>query len=94
MISYVWKFPLPLSDGPHTVAMPAAAEILYVAAQGQSVCLWAQVTAEAARSEYRTERRFIIVGTGHPFDPEGHTHVGSCLMMGGQFVWHVYEQTA
>lgn len=76
--------PLALSQA---IEMPAGAQILHVGVQmEQIVCIWALVDENAPMEE----RSFAVVGTGHPV-PENTAHVGSVLMHGGAFVWHVFE---
>ncbi len=84
----IWKFSMD-QTGVQAIEMPTGAKIVHVAVQGGAVCLWAQVNPQAV-----TERRLISVyGTGQemPDDP-GH-HVGTFLLSGGQYVFHVYDAT-
>jgi hypothetical protein len=85
----VWKFVLQVAADYQAVNMPAGAQIVHVDAQGDDLCMWAIVDANAEREE----RRFTIVGTGH-IVPRNGVHVGSALMRGGSFVWHVFEEAA
>lgn len=79
----VWKFALSIGD---TVCeMPEDAQILHVATQNGTVCLWAEVETEAVRCK----RTFRIYGTGHRLDP-GYTYRGTARVP--PFVWHVYEK--
>lgn len=79
----VWKFEVESSE----ISMPKGAEILHIDVQRETPCLWARVDTDC---EHET-RTFAIVGTGHPC-PSG-CHIGSFLMRGGDFVFHVFETT-
>jgi hypothetical protein len=86
MSRVVFKYPLPALGVVQEITMDAEAKLLHIAEQGGTICMWAEVTMPRATAV----RRFIVVGTGHPFDFSG-TYVGTVLVMGGAFVWHVYE---
>jgi hypothetical protein len=97
MKSVVYKYQLPLEDGDqHTIKMPKQASIIYVGAQGKTICLWAKIPA-SLDLEFEN-RYFQIVGTGMQFDDNFTTqHVGTVQMVvdsEGQheFVWHIFEQ--
>ena len=83
----VWKYNWPSIQGEAEFDMPSGAEILHVAAQHDTPCIWARVNPDATKQK----RKFTIVGTGHlcPDAP----HVGSFLMSGGAFVFHIFETT-
>lgn len=84
-MNVVWKFPLSGVDLSY-VEMPERARIIHVGIQGDTPTLWAWVDPSAPK----VERRFGIVGTGHPapsFDAA--VHLGS--IFDGPFVWHVFE---
>jgi hypothetical protein len=82
----VWKFRLPM-EGRFELEMPAGAEHLHLAVQGDVPCLWARVRPGAAK----VRRRFAWVGTGHPApSPSEGTPVGSVLLAGGTFVFHLF----
>ena len=88
MIKAVWKFPLvpvPLQD----ISMPQGARILHVDTQHETMNIWAAVDPEAEAEI----RKIAIVGTGHEAPLEGWTHLGSAMMHGGEFVYHVFEKT-
>ena len=67
--------------------MPAGAQLLSVHNQHERICVWALVDTEAPE----VERVFRLVGTGHPYDDEGGTFVGSVLMQDGYYVFHVFD---
>ena len=85
----VWKYPLDMLKSQHDVPMPARAEILAVQTQTEVPCIWALVDP----SQPPESRRFVIVGTGHPFEFDGVTahHVGTFQLMGGSFIGHLFE---
>lgn len=82
----VFKYPLPY-EGKVTVELPKGAEILHVAEQGGSVCLWALVDPDAPTEK----KRFRFAGTGHEIVENLGKHVGTCLMSHNMLVWHVFE---
>lgn len=82
----IHKFQLQLQDGPQAVLMPYGAEVLHIADQGGTVCLWALV------SENSHEPRFFqVYGTGYPITEGWSEYVGSVQQLGGALVWHVFE---
>ena len=85
MTAAVWKFVIPVEDE-FTIQMPRAAELLFVAAQGDEPCLWARVVPERDRET----RQFRLRGTGHPVDMDCE-HVGSFMLRGGALVFHLFE---
>ena len=86
----VYEFPLGFAHGGEIdIVMPRGAELLHVAEQHGTPCIWALV--RTGTSDAQT-RRFRIAGTGHPIpDDRIHRHVGSFLMEGGALVFHVFE---
>jgi hypothetical protein len=87
----VWKYPLPPTDV-FAVDLPAGAEVLHVEQQRDTVCMWALVDPDQPLVRHR---RFRLVGTGHPIpEPtDARQHVGSFLVRGGAFVFHLFELT-
>lgn len=77
---------------PHVfgIRLPCGAEILSVAFQGDTFCLWAKVNNEA-----ETElRHFKTFGTGHEIPSQigiSYKFVGTGFMDNG-FVFHIFEQ--
>lgn len=69
--------------------MPKDAQILSVANQDGTLCLWAKVDASK-----QVETRFIeIIGTGNPIPQDmgvDRSFIGTVLM--DPFVWHVFER--
>jgi len=85
----IWKYPLALTDL-QLISMPEKAEILSVADQDGTLCLWAMVDPNALRSEVRA---IEIIGTGNPIStPIGYARlfIGTAVMR--PFVWHVFER--
>lgn len=86
----VWKFVLTLVDRP-VVEMPAGAQVLSVAVQGDQVCLWARVDPD----EPKELRHFRCLGTGHAFSEADQDtlgrFVGTVLLMDGGLVFHLFE---
>ena len=82
----IWKFQLTI--GEPVAAMPRGAQILTVHEQYGEVCLWALVDPDAPTED----RRFHIVGTGHP-SAHLKNYIGTAQVAGGALVWHVFETT-
>ena len=85
----VWKYELEIDDYIE-IKMPIEAQVLYFDVQNEKPCIWVKV-----RPDYPTEtRRFRFAGTGHPLDPKDvGEYIGSCQMMGGRLVWHLFHAT-
>ena len=83
----IWKYPIGLSIEPVVHSMPEGAQILTVQVQQDVITLWAMVDPD----QPRTDRRFVVWGTGHRHsDAEKLTYIGSVQM--GPFVWHIFEE--
>lgn len=85
----IWKFPLKVADR-QTVKMPLPAMVRSVQAQGDQVCLWAEVAPDLAKCDIE----IIIVGTGHeiPDIESGHLrYISTFQMHSGALVFHAYE---
>jgi hypothetical protein len=82
----VFKYDLP-ADYEFSLVLPRGAELLHVAGQHDRPRLWALVDPEAG---FET-RRFRLAGTGHPIVEEKLKHVGSFMMNGDTFVFHLFE---
>jgi hypothetical protein len=80
----IWKFILETTDL-QVIEMPRGAEILAFQMQGASPCIWAKCEINAPKET----RRFIFVGTGHPFPEQCGPHVGT-VQIGG-LVLHLFE---
>lgn len=79
-----------LDDNVVSLKLAGDATVLSVQEQGSVLQLWEQHSVDAENKI--VERVFVIVGTGHIFDPCGLTYVTSVLLNSGVFVWHVYER--
>ena len=82
----LWKFPIPIRDDV-TITMPKGAIVRAVMVQRDTPCIWAEVDAQAPP----VDRRFFIIGTGHPMPVDATQFVGSFMIEGGSLVFHVYE---
>ena len=83
----VWKFPVKIEDEIE-IEMPRHARIIAFQAQRDEPCLWVLVDP----TEEREKRQFRLVGTGHPISGRRPLiHVGTCQMLGGSLVWHLFE---
>jgi hypothetical protein len=56
--------------------------------QREQPCIWARVND----GELKQKRKFVLVGTGHeaPSKEEGH-YIGTCILMDGALVFHLFE---
>lgn len=88
----VWKFELAVEDYP-VIKMPVGAKVLSVAERGEfgnRLDVWALVDPDAPMQD----RRFRVVGTGHPFpDADECRFVGTVQTRVG-LVWHLFEAEA
>lgn len=82
----IWKYPLAVAND-QVISMPAGARILHVGMQGETPCLWAEVSP----SNRITRRPIRIYGTGHELPNNPGQHLGSFTMHGGALVFHAYE---
>lgn len=83
----IWKFPLALAHS-QILTVPSGTVFIHADTQDGALCLWAMVNAEAVQGPVEV----VIVGTGQTV-PEGIdplNFVGTVLMDGGAFVWHVF----
>ena len=86
----IWKFELQIEDM-QEVRMPAGSEILSVANQRGTLCLWAMVdVSKKATPEFRY---IEIIGTGLPVASDmgvDRRFIGTVLF--DPLVWHVFER--
>jgi hypothetical protein len=83
----VWKYTL--GETASAVAMPRGAEVLHVAEQHGVFCIWVLVDPMGPVCT----RAFRITGTGHEmtdWSPDW-KFVGTFLVQGGYFVFHVWD---
>ena len=83
MVIYKYKLKIEIVQ---TIKMPANARILSIQAQGNELCLWAEVFAE----NQLDERTFLIRGTGQAFAKGSDVYLAT-VQVGG-FYWHIYEE--
>ena len=81
----IWKYEIQVEDE-FTVEMPRLAQVIHVAVQDGTPCMWARVNPAAEM----TTRTFHVHGTGHRVDPTM-VHLGSFILLGGRFVGHLFE---
>lgn len=93
MTQAIWKFSLPIANH-FTIVMPLDAVVLSVDVQYDEPVMWALCDTDDANNV--SLRAFFGVGTGHPitFDPEHARFVGTMVLQGGAFVYHVYEDVS
>jgi|LakMenEpi03Aug12_release.lakeMendotaPanAssembly.Ray.scaffolds.fasta_scaffold624439_1 hypothetical protein len=68
------------------VLMPVNAKIISVQAQGDAICIWAEVDTLADK----VERLFFSLGTGQPMPDVKCDYLATVQV--GEYVWHVYEE--
>ncbi len=83
----IYKYPLELSDYP-TIELPKGAKILDIAAQRDTVYLWALVDPDEDHVEIRHLR---FAGTGHPIRETQLHHLSTFQMRDGDLIFHVFE---
>lgn len=79
----IWKYPIEITDE-QNVMMPRNAKVLSVAAQNDTLTLWALVDPSAPLES----RRVVVVGTGNPITGKLGRFRGTVVMP--PFVWHVF----
>ena len=86
----IWKFPFDITDN-QEIEMPNGARIIKIDVQNNQPCLWAIVDPT---KQYDTEPRVIrVYGTGHHvFVLDKLDYLDSFQLLGGQLVFHVFEQ--
>ncbi len=83
MKKQIWKYKL---DGVvNDIQIPMEAKVLTVQVQNEVPHIWVLVSPE---NEVET-RKFMVVGTGHPFDDTSMKYIGT--FQDGPFVWHLFE---
>ena len=82
----IWKFEIPLEEK-IALAMPKGTQIIAFQMQGDKACIWGIVEP----SRCIETRKFVIRGTGHEFEDDPGTYVGTVQEFEGRFVWHLFE---
>lgn len=94
----IWKFPIPQATA-FTLELPRRARFLDVQVQE----VWQDGRKEEQPQAWflldpeskKIERRFVVVGTGHPVsEQEMLTHLGTFQLFGGTLVMHLFEYDA
>ena len=94
---YIWKYKIPIKDS-FEIEMPRNARVLCVQPQLEfrdyplkpieTSCIWVKTSGK----DELVKRRFVIVGTGNPFDAEGLVYIGTWQEAEGRLVWHLFEK--
>jgi hypothetical protein len=84
----IWKFVIDVKDE-FFLEMPPGAKVLSVQEQDGVPCLWAAVRPSAA--QHPQQRRFFVVGTGHPMPKDATKYLGTFQLQGGAFIGHLWE---
>lgn len=82
----ILKYPLTFES--NIILLPAGSNIVLVAEQGQSICMWAEVPALSGPVDKR--REFHLVATGQHVDDEWR-YRGTAICESGRYVWHLFE---
>lgn len=83
----IWKYEI--DESVNRIDLPVGAKILRVGEQHGSLRIWALVNPNVPK----VTREFYIVGTGQIFyHRRDDVHLGTVVMPGGIFVWHVFER--
>ncbi len=80
----IWKYPLEI--GEDFIQVPDGGQFLTIQIQGKDICAWFLVDPNARNL---VPRKFILVGTGQPFDPFDMQY--QATVQDGAYVWHVFE---
>jgi hypothetical protein len=84
----IWKFVLKPVDE-QTVEMPSHARVLSAKEQDGEICVWALVNP----NDYKTQRMFRVVGTGHTSERlDLWQFVDTVMLAGGALVFHVFTR--
>jgi len=84
----IWKHQFPPMAAGMEVELLRDAKVLHFAEQHGQFCFW----EIHHQSETATKRRvFQIIGTGHPADVDPGRHIATCLVHGGDYVFHLFE---
>ncbi len=86
MSSRILKYHLDVTREAQPIVMKAGARVVAVDNQHEHVTLWAETDDEAEPATLI----FYVVGTGWDV-PSNCDHRGTAILLGGQYVWHVYE---
>lgn len=84
----VWKYPI--SEVENYIKVGEGARVVLIAEQQGKLCVWVEHTVERSTIPSR-EMKLILVGTGQDVPEEAVAHIGSVLVGGGAFVFHLYE---
>lgn len=85
MTARIYRYQVPVG-GVHVLAL--AGPVLHVACRDENVVeFWAPHSDELPLQE----RRFTVVGTGHPVPDGPWQYHGTAIAPGGRLVWHLLE---
>lgn len=81
----VFKYSLNMNKF-QVIEMPARSEILCTNSQGEHANLWALTT------KFNPEKRYFRTArTGHPINHDIIKYIGTCFLMDGSCILHVFE---
>lgn len=90
----IYKYNLEVRNGPQRIRLPEGSKILHVDNQFEQIALWIEVDL----NNVSVDRLFFVLGTGDNISADldayygKDVHIGTVILMGGTFVWHVYEK--
>ena len=90
----ILKYQIPLKEdgdyaGDYVISMPEHAEIIYVGAQNGYITLWVRV--QPVNPSVLCTFKIIATGETIPDKWTKMTYIGTVLLGGGTFVWHIFE---
>lgn len=85
----IWKWAL--FPGANVIKMPRDSDILTAQVQYGDVVIWAKVALNG-HENITVDRKFLVVGTGHALPSHGFKYIATAQMLGGELVWHVFEE--
>jgi hypothetical protein len=88
----VWKYPFPPGEDRLELELPETAAPVLFAVQGTTLAVW--IDRPVREDGLKEKRSFLIVGTGHEYPGRPWQHVGSALVDGGLFVFHLYQRAS
>jgi hypothetical protein len=82
----IFKYEIPIQHIIH-IELPQESKIISFQNQNEIACIWAIVD----NSFPLESRTFILIGTGQELSESCLNYIGTCQMMGGNLVWHLFE---
>lgn len=87
MSKAIWKYPL--TDVVTTLDIPEGARLLSVANQNDGIVLWALVDPRLPKAACIIR----VYGTGHDVIDDPGDFIGTVMLQGGKYVFHVFKDS-